>query len=572
METNSSRFKRLLILGVLAVGWAGSACEDAPPQEPPLADVDALNTAGEQGESSETLESDEKRVDVSVLWPSVSEGYRSGGLLATYVGSSSIQEIEDVPLAAPPSHLQERLSIDAGDSVFSDMLDGGPFGLLLQGALYVQETGVYRIAVVADGLTELRLDGFTLFSLNDDDETQSSEIQIQLEEGWHPMDIRYVRGFYGANLFVFFAPLGELVSPLEGQQIGYKDTPPAGAPALDGSTTEDFIWSHGVRYGFESTAPARLEATSVVDGEEVVVLSSGKTGLSGSVSVPLLPAGAFDVTLRLVDVWDRSLEPETFQVTTPETPPYGSGALLGNYYAGQNFQTLVDQRLDAQVNFPLPTSGNQGQNFGTNLPNNGFSVRWEGALWISDSGFYTFYLGTNDGGRMVLDGEEVIDNWITHNFVSFESVTRELHWGWHTLEIEMFEGNGDAAARLDWEGPDFSRSLVPPHRLAYLLPEQDPDPPQVLSYELSGGNDSVSVTFSASKLVTAEFEVDVGGGEIHSLSFPVYATGGTGTLEDVGVDCDLATATLHLLDMEGQEGQSDPKPVPVSTDDCEDDN
>ncbi|MEE2780214.1 MAG: PA14 domain-containing protein, partial [Myxococcota bacterium] len=281
---------------------------------------------------------------------------------------------------------------------------------------------------------------------------------------------------------------------------------------------------------------------------------------------------AYEVTLQLVDVWDRTVEGEVVEVSTPTTPPYASGAILGSYYAGQNFQTLMDQRLDPQVNFPNPTSGNAGQNFSTTLPNNGFSVRWEGAIWISDSGHYTFYLGTNDGGRMVLDGEQVIDNWINHSFVSFESVTRELHWGWHTLEVEMYEANGEAAARLDWEGPDFSRSLVPPHRLAYIPPSQGPEPPEVISFQLNGNDDGVTVTYSASKLVTAEFEVDLGGGEVYSLYFPTYATGGNGTLEDVGVECDLATATLHLMDMAGQIGQSEPKPVPVSTDDCEDDN
>ncbi|MEC9072220.1 MAG: PA14 domain-containing protein, partial [Myxococcota bacterium] len=495
------RFRRLVGSIALVMAWTTAGCESTNPGEVPDESV-ALDASNLETDDTANSESGEPvDVDVSVLWPSLSEGYRDGGLLATYVSSAGIQGIEDVPLSAPPSHLQQGLSIDSGDPAFSDMLEAGPFGMLLQGALHIEETGVYRLAMVTDGLAELRLDGFTLMSLVDDAETQATEMQVQLEAGWHPIDIRYVRGFYGANLFVFFAPEGELVAPLEADRLGYKETPPAGTPALEGHTSEEFIWSHGARYGFVSTTPARLRATCTVDGEEIEVFSGGAAGLQGSVSVPLMPDEAYEVTLQLVDVWDRTLEGEVVEVSTPTTPPYASGAILGSYYAGQNFQTLMDQRLDPQVNFPNPTSGNAGQNFSTTLPNNGFSVRWEGAIWISDSGHYTFYLGTNDGGRMVLDGEEVIDNWINHSFVSFESVTRELHWGWHTLEVEMYEANGEAAARLDWEGPDFSRSLVPPHRLAYIPPSQGPEPPEVISFQLNGNDDGVTVTYSASKLV-----------------------------------------------------------------------
>ena len=77
-----------------------------------------------------------------------------------------------------------------------------------------------------------------------------------------------------------------------------------------------------------------------------------------------------------------------------------------------------------------------------------FSARYETQTNF-DAGLYRFYATSDDGMRVFVDGEEIIDVW----YQSQEHVTNAdvyLTAGAHNLKVEYFEASGEASAKLRW--------------------------------------------------------------------------------------------------------------------------
>jgi uncharacterized protein with LGFP repeats/surface antigen len=98
--------------------------------------------------------------------------------------------------------------------------------------------------------------------------------------------------------------------------------------------------------------------------------------------------------------------------------------------------------------------GGLNLNWGVNSPDSkvnadNFSTRWTTHRQLK-AGTYKFKVGSDDGVRLLINGENVLEQWHERAFANNE-VTVTLPEGLHTLQLEYFELGGDAAAKLDWE-------------------------------------------------------------------------------------------------------------------------
>jgi hypothetical protein len=91
--------------------------------------------------------------------------------------------------------------------------------------------------------------------------------------------------------------------------------------------------------------------------------------------------------------------------------------------------------------------GNGGP--GNGVGNDNFSARWTGRAHI-DSGTYTFIGGADDGIRMWLDGNPIIDQWHDQGYTEYRE-TRSVSDGDHDIKVEYYENGGAARVYFRWE-------------------------------------------------------------------------------------------------------------------------
>ena len=105
-----------------------------------------------------------------------------------------------------------------------------------------------------------------------------------------------------------------------------------------------------------------------------------------------------------------------------------------------------------------------------------------GRLAIAEEGQYTLRLISDDGSLLFLNGQLLIDNDGLHG-ASPKDATITLAKGFYQLVVQMFEGGGDAALKLEWQKPGSDTfELVPSSALRCKVPETPETEPGVKKY------------------------------------------------------------------------------------------
>lgn len=124
----------------------------------------------------------------------------------------------------------------------------------------------------------------------------------------------------------------------------------------------------------------------------------------------------------------------------------------GEYYNNQSLSgNPVLVRDDAWVDFNWG-SGSPGPN----IPADSFSVRWERTSRF-DAGDYRFHLQVDDGARLWVNDQLVIDQWHDSGPTTYTADLR-LAAGDYRVKLEYYEHVGSAEAHLWWERRESSYS------------------------------------------------------------------------------------------------------------------
>lgn len=101
------------------------------------------------------------------------------------------------------------------------------------------------------------------------------------------------------------------------------------------------------------------------------------------------------------------------------------------------------QRFDQQLNFDWAYGSPDPA-----IASDNFSVRWERFIDLTP-GNYRFTAVSDDGIRVWLDSELIIDGWSEHAAQRF-TAERSLKQGTHAVRVEYFEAGGAASAEVSW--------------------------------------------------------------------------------------------------------------------------
>jgi beta-glucosidase len=132
------------------------------------------------------------------------------------------------------------------------------------------------------------------------------------------------------------------------------------------------------------------------------------------------------------------------------TPASGTGhGLSANYYTGTTpTGTPVLTQADSAVSFDWG-----GQSPGSGVPTTNWSASWSGTITPPTTGQYTFSLDSDDGSRLYIGGNLLIDDWrdqaggavtATVNLTAGQAVP---------IKVEYYQAGGDSHLHLGWQPP-----------------------------------------------------------------------------------------------------------------------
>ncbi|MFF9148313.1 LamG-like jellyroll fold domain-containing protein [Streptomyces sp. NPDC014861] len=175
----------------------------------------------------------------------------------------------------------------------------------------------------------------------------------------------------------------------------------------------------------------------------------------------VLPVGALTPPAAALAA-DRT--PSSAASTTASTAPaIEVHGLKGEYFAmsapgARDFARLGGTALDPQVDF----SGLTGTFEALTGSSEHTTARWTGRIAAPVTGDYTFHGIGDNGFRLFIDGEPVIDHWVPDWDREQTSAPVRLTAGEkHDFRLEMFQDVGGANMFLRWSTPTMPKQLVP---------------------------------------------------------------------------------------------------------------
>jgi len=145
--------------------------------------------------------------------------------------------------------------------------------------------------------------------------------------------------------------------------------------------------------------------------------------------------------------------PTPTPVVTP--PPAVSTGLNVQYYDNMDITGLRSTTVVPGINT------NWGYGAPSGLGTDTFSIRWWGQVIPRYSETYTFSTVSDDGIRVMVNNQVVINNWTDHAATE-NSGTISLNAGTsYQIQVEYYENGGGAEARLYWQSARQAREIVP---------------------------------------------------------------------------------------------------------------
>jgi PA14 domain/Chitobiase/beta-hexosaminidase C-terminal domain len=140
----------------------------------------------------------------------------------------------------------------------------------------------------------------------------------------------------------------------------------------------------------------------------------------------------------------------------------GTG-LTGAYFSNQLTNFLGTPTLtetDATVNFNwgggTPVAGVSATNF---------TVRWTGAVQPQFDGAYTFYTTTDDGARLWVNGQLLVDEWVTQPATTWSGSVALAAGQKYPVTMEYFQATGGSSAQLAWSSAAQMSEIIPQSQL-----------------------------------------------------------------------------------------------------------
>ncbi|WP_411824118.1 PA14 domain-containing protein [Leptospira sp. 'Mane'] len=126
-----------------------------------------------------------------------------------------------------------------------------------------------------------------------------------------------------------------------------------------------------------------------------------------------------------------------------------------NYFKGKEFKEPISKNKTEVLNFTSNT-----EPFANGVPLENFCARFSSSIRVPVTGDYTFFTTSDDGVRLKLGNQTLIDQWTWMGPTEFSETVKLKEGEIVPIEIEYFQGGGGKFLKLEWQGPGFQRTLL----------------------------------------------------------------------------------------------------------------
>ncbi|MGI8820535.1 MAG: DUF1800 family protein, partial [Chthoniobacterales bacterium] len=267
------------------------------------------------------------------------------------------------------------------------------------------------------------------------------------------------------------------------------------APASNGSITI----TRGGNLHFSSITVPLVRSGTAVEGTDYLLAPTSVTLLPrvGSVKVPIVPlanpARQSNATATLQvqpgGGYTVGAASSASVVIYPAGVANGTG-LTGYYYnststainAGYSPNLFLPANLRLTRNDPTIDFIWNNVSPGPGVNATYYTVRWLGQVQPQYSGTYYFVTKTNDGVKLWVNGQLLVDKWIQQGATEWTGAIDLRAGVLYDLKMEYFQATGNGEAHLSWYGEDQVKQIIPMQR---LYPATGPVAPPSITSALS---------------------------------------------------------------------------------------
>ncbi len=153
-----------------------------------------------------------------------------------------------------------------------------------------------------------------------------------------------------------------------------------------------------------------------------------------------------------------SVAEKTFEKVLPRPSEKDFGMALGLVFA--YYQGKWSKLPDFAALEPVASGEVSTFDLSPRKQNEDFALRFEGFVQVPKDGVYKFYLTSDDGSRLLIGDEVVVDNDALHG-PTLVSGLIALQAGFHPIVVEFFQLSGGIELDVSFSGPGTSKRTIP---------------------------------------------------------------------------------------------------------------
>ncbi|HVN73497.1 MAG TPA: PKD domain-containing protein [Methanoregula sp.] len=311
-----------------------------------------------------------------------------------------------------------------------------------------------------------------------------------------------------------------------------------------GTTTSSYTFtavtgSHTINASFTKSLPQNNFAINVTAGTGGTITPGNNTYVLGAnqtftiaplntnyrIATVVVDGGAPNITSSLTFSNIRANHTIAATFATNLSP-----GIVANYYLGQNWAIPGATNIAARIHF----ADNAGVAIGypsdvaswpigyINRDDN-FSVIYTGLFNVPANETYTFYLTSDDGSWLTVDGTQVIDNGGDHS-ATMKQASLMLTAGLHPITVKMYENGGEAVIYLEYSNSSVSRTFATQLYHYAIYP-----PVAGFTGTPTAGTAPLTVQFNDTSTDATAWSWDFGDGSTSTLQNPSHTYGSVGS-------------------------------------------